>query len=137
MFFDLSGFRFFTIMLPFDSVSWIFVICLFSITCLPVLYKAHSFSLISFDRLPTTTIEFTFFADEVSNMISELIIWPVSFLPSSRLKNPFKESMMTKDFVFDILSTTALKFSCKMSAFGQIKVVVFGKGVRPDFTKPE
>jgi len=105
--------------------------------CLPVLYKTHSFSLISFDKLPITTIEFAFFADETSYMINELIIWPVSFLSSSRLKNPFKESIITKDFIFDILSMIDLKFSCKLSVFGQSKVVFFDKGVCPDFTKPE
>ena len=50
---------------------------------------------------------------------------------------PFKESIITKDFIFDILSITDLKFSCKLSAFGQSKVVFFDKGVCPDFTNPE
>ena len=72
-------------------------------------------------------MEFEFFADETSNMINELIIWPVSFLSSSRLKNPFKESIITKDFIFDILSMIDLKFSCKLFVFGQSKVVFFDK----------
>jgi len=41
------------------------------------------------------------------------------------------------DFIFDILSITDFKFSCKLSAFGQSKVMFFGKGVCLDFTKPE
>jgi len=83
-----------------DPVNWIFANCAFSITRLPVLYKMGLFSSFSLDKIPIITVDFVCFADETSNMINELIIWPVSFLSSNRLKNPFNESIITKDFIF-------------------------------------
>jgi hypothetical protein len=44
---------------------------------------------------------------------------------------------MIKDFVSDILPIIDLKFSYKLSVFGQSKVMFFDKEVCPDFTKPE
>ena len=98
-----------TSMLFPDPVSWIFANCALSIICLPVLYKMGLFSSFSFDKIPTITVDFVCFADETSNIKNELINRPISFLPSKRLKNPFNESIITNDFVFEIFSITDFK----------------------------
>ena len=74
-----------------------------------MLYKIGLFSSFSFDKIPTITVDFVCFAAETSNIKNELINRPMSFLPSKRLKNPFNESIITNDFVFEIFSITDFK----------------------------
>jgi len=107
----LSEFNILVDMLFPDLVSWIFVKCSLSITRLPVLYKTHLSSSFSLDKIPKITVDLVCFADEASNIKNELTNRPTSFLPSKRLKNPFNESMITSDFVFEIFSITDFRSS--------------------------